>query len=196
MPTHLFFLRRLSSLATVLGMALAMAAQTQASGLRTARLDGFTQADGSSVFALALTPSTEAVNGPRDIVVLVSTAASQTGEYRDKSLATLHVALAKLEPNDRVKLVVFDLHAVPLTHGFVAPNSPQMAAALAMLDRRTPLGACDLENALDAAAKSFMPGERPARAVVYIGDGASRANRLAADQLDRLADALVARARR
>ena len=109
---------------------------------------------------------------------MVSTAASQTGDYRAKSLATLQSVLAKLGPNDRVKLVAFDLNATSLTQGFVAPNSAEMAAAIGTLDRRTPLGSCDLEKALHKAAKSFAGDSKSARAVVYIGDGSSRATSL------------------
>ena len=88
-------------------------------------------------------------------MILVSTAASQTGDYRAKSLATLQSVLSKLDANDRVKLMAFDLNATPLTQGFVAPNGPEMAEALGALERRTPLGSCDLEKALDTAAKSY-----------------------------------------
>jgi len=179
-------------LATVLGVTLTMPAQTQALGGEAARLDGFTQADGANVVALTLKPKVPATNGPRDVVVLVSTAASQTGDYRAKSLATLQATLSKLDPNDRVKLVAFDLNAAPLTQGFVPPNSPEMAGALIALDRRTPLGSCDLEKALDTAAKSFTGDSKSARAVLYIGDGSSRANPLTTDQIDHDVGELVA----
>ena len=194
MSKHPFFLRWMSlPLATVLGVALTMTAQTPVLGREAAQLDGFTQADGGNVFALTLKPSVaRSANGPRDVVILVSTAASQTGDYRAKSLATLQSTLAKLEPNDRVKLVAFDLNATPLTQGFVAPNSPEMAAALGALNQRTPLGSCDLEKALDTAAKSFAGDSKSARAIVYIGDGSSRANVLSTDQLDRVVNDLVA----
>ena len=88
--------------------------------------------------------------------------------------------------------MAFDTNATPLTQGFVAPDSPEMAAALAALDRRTPLGACDLEKALDTAAKSFAGDGKAARAIVYIGDGSSRANLLSVDQVDRILNDLVA----
>jgi hypothetical protein len=193
MSKYPYFLRgTVLPLATVLGMALAMTANTPLLGREAARLDAFTQADGSSVFALSLKPSpTPAAKGPRDIVVLVSTAASQTGDYRAKSLATLQSVLSKLGANDRVQLVAFDLNAAALTQGFVAPDGPQTAAALAALKRRTPLGACDLAKALETAAKSYAGG-KSARAVVYIGDGSSRANPLGIDQLDRAVNDLVA----
>ena len=125
--------------------------------------------------------------------MLISTAASQTGDYRTKSLATLQAMLSNLDSNDRVKLVAFDLNAVPLTQGFVAPNGAAMATALGALEQRTPLGSCDLEKALDTAAKSFTgDSSKSARAIVYIGDGSSRANALTAEQLDRVVNDLVA----
>ena len=49
MSKHPFFLRWTSlSLTTVLGVALATTAQTQVLGREAARLDGFTQADGTT----------------------------------------------------------------------------------------------------------------------------------------------------
>ncbi len=194
MSKHLFFLRPAAlPWVTALVVALATTAhQTQLLGRETAQLDGATQADGSSVFALTLKSSVPAVSGPREVVILVSTAASQTGDYRAKALATLQAALVKLDPSDRVELVAFDLDATPLTKGFVAPNSPEMAAALKALNRRTPLGSCDLEKALDAAARSFPGDSKSARAVIYIGDGSSRANVLSPEQFDRVVNDLVA----
>ena len=100
--------------------------------------------------------------------------------------------LSKLDANDRVKLVAFDLNATPLTQGFAAPGSAEMAAAINALNQRTPLGSCDLEKALDTAAKGFAADSKAARAIVYIGDGSSRANVLPVEQLDRVVDDLVA----
>ena len=74
----------------------------------------------------------------------------------------------------------------------MAPNSPEMAAALDALNQRTPLGSCDLEKALDTAVKSFAGDSKSARAIVYIGDGSSRANVLTTEQLDRVVNDLVA----
>ena len=191
MSKYPFFLRWIFlPLATVLGVALTMTARIEALGGEAARLDGFTQADGVGVFALTLKPPAPAVDGPRDVVILFSTAASQAGDFRAKSLATLQATLSKLESRDRVKLVAFDLNAVPLTRGFVAPGSPAMTEAFAALLRRTPLGSCDLEKALDTAAKSFADS-KSARAIVYFGDGSSRANPLSTGQLDRMVGDLL-----
>jgi hypothetical protein len=194
MSSNPYFLHWISlPLATVLGVALTTPLQTEALGREAAQLDGYTQADGSSVFALTLKSSKTAGHGPRDVVVLFSTAASHAGDFRAKSLASLQAMLARLGDDDRVALVAFDLRATAVSKGFVAPRGPEIDAALKTLSRRTPLGACDLEKALDLAANSYAGDSQRARAVVYIGDGSSRANPLTVDQLDRLVQDLVAR---
>ena len=88
--------------------------------------------------------------------------------------------------------MAFDLDAAPLTQDFVAPNSPQMAAALKTLEQRVPLGACDLQTALDTAARSFTGDSKSPRAVLYVGDGSSRANVLSPEQFDRVVSDLLA----
>ena len=50
---------------------------------------------------------------------------------------------------------------------------------MAALNARMPLGSNDMEKALTAAAASFGAESKNPRAVVYIGDGSSRANLLA-----------------
>ena len=64
-----------------------------------ARLDLFTQADGATFFALSLKPTAPvAPAASRDVVVLVDTSASQTGEYRDKALAALDALAGRPRP--------------------------------------------------------------------------------------------------
>ena len=187
MSKYLCFLRgTMLSLSSLVAVALAMSTQSQVLGREAARLDGFTQSDGTNFFALELKPSVPATAGPREVVILVSTAASQTGDYRTKSLETLKAALKRLSPQDRVKLVAFDLDAVPLTQGFLAPGSPEMEKAIGALEQRAPLGSCDVEKALDATVKSFTGDSKASRAAIFIGDGSSRANPITPEQLDRL----------
>ena len=84
-----------------------------------------------------------------------------------------------------------DLNAVGLTKGFVAPNGKEVADALAALDARVPLGATDMEKALTTAAGSFSGEAKNARAIVYIGDGGSRANLLGTDTFAKLTQKLA-----
>ena len=192
MSKHLILRCTVWTLATLVAAMLAVTAWGAGPGGEAARLDSFSGPDGTNYFALSLKPAALPASGPRDVVVLVSTAASQIGDYRSDSLAAARAAMGSLQPGDRAKLVAFDLAAIPLTKDFVAPNSPEMAQAMASLDRRTPLGTNDIEKALTAALKSYRGDASRGRAIVYIGDGSSRANPLSAEQLDGLASDLAA----
>ncbi|MGQ9574389.1 MAG: hypothetical protein ACUVUC_03660, partial [Thermoguttaceae bacterium] len=156
-----------------------------------AQLAVYAQPDGTSFFALSLRPAEQVPAAPQhDVVVLVNTSASQTGPYRTKALEALDVLLKNLAPQDRVQLMAVDLNAVPMTPGWVAPHSKQMADAIAKLHQREPLGSTDMEKALEAASACFAGGTAP-RAVVYIGDGRSRLNLLLPEKFERLIGRLV-----
>ncbi len=160
-------------------------------GPEAARLDCFDHSNGSNYFALRLQPpAAPTVAAPRDVVILVSTSASQAGEYRTESFQALQSLVAGLAPGSRVRLIATDLSAIPLTKGFVAPDSAEWKEALAALNQRTPLGSNDMEKALSAAAASFGGSTNP-RALVYIGDGSSRANLLKIEKFQPLAAALA-----
>ena len=155
-------------------------------------MDTFTNPDGVNSFALSMKPSVPAsAAGPRDIVVLFNTSASQTGEYRDKAIETLKGFLSGLPAGDRVRVVAVDLNAIPLTKTFVAPNGKEIAGALAALDARVPLGATDMSKAIGAVVESYSGQSTGARAAVYIGDGRSAAHLLGAEEFEKLAAQLT-----
>ena len=148
----------------------------------------------ANYFALSLRPAPIApAPGPRDVVVLFNTSAAQVGEFRTQAREALDGLLGSLGPEDRVKLIAVDLDAKDMTKDFVAPKSPEMAAALAELDQRVPLGATDMERAIQAALGSLSPARTNPRALVYLGDGMSRANVLTLDKVDQLAESLVSK---
>ena len=105
----------------------------------------------------------------------------------------MQAALAGLGRGDRVRLIATDLNAIPLTKGFVAPQSAEWTQAMAALDERTPLGSNDMEKALTAAAASFGADSKNPRAVIYIGDGSSRANLLSPEKIRQLTASLADR---
>ncbi|MGA2069512.1 MAG: hypothetical protein ABSG86_31460, partial [Thermoguttaceae bacterium] len=179
-------------LAAVGVAALFVAAQNVEPSGEAARMEGFSQPDGTNYFAVSLRAAPAPAPGPRDVVILFSSAASQVGGYREKSLEAVQATLAALDPRDRVKIMAYDLHAVSITKDFVAPNSPAVAQAMAGLRQRVPLGAADLEGALMAAASSYRGDSKAARAIVLIGEGTSRANALAPEQFEKLVSSLVA----
>src|SRR6478672_10723173 len=151
----------------------------------TARLGTFAK-DGQEYFALSLMPQVTADPAQKnDVVILVDTSASQTGRYRAEEMGALQSMLATLSPNDRVQLMAVDMKATSLSGQFVAPQGPEMQAALGRLNGRTPLGATDLEAGVRIAAATF-PDDGAARTVIYIGDAMSKANMLTDDSLAKL----------
>ena len=84
-----------------------------------------------------------------------------------------------------------DLNAIPLTKTFVAPNSKEMAEALAALDARVPLGATDMAKAIAAVVDSYGGESKNSRAAVYIGDGRSAAHLLGSEEFEKLAAQLA-----
>ncbi len=188
------FVRCAVSLLTVIAVCglthpCAMAAD---SGPIAAGMATFAHPEGVTYFALTLKPTeTAPTAGPRDVVILFNTSAGQMGDYRVKGLEALKGLLAGLPANDRVQLMAIDLNAVGLTKNFVAPGSKEMTEAVAALNARVPLGATDMEAALNTVASS-LPGEaKSPRAVVYIGDGRSAANLLGTEKFEKLVQKLV-----
>ena len=158
-----------------------------------ARLATYDKAAGESYFALSLTPPQRVAAAPvQDIVILADTSASQTGLFRTDSLLAVKTLVQRLDPQDRVKLFAVDLEAVPLSEGFVEAGSQEMNAALAKLDQRTPLGSTDMVLALQAAVDSSAGTPERPRAVIYVGDGLSRANFFGEDEIRSLVGKLVA----
>lgn len=160
---------------------------------KTARLVTYDKADGQTYFALGLSPADGvAAGGARDIVLVFDTSASQVGVYRQDALGALEAMLNALPDGDRVKLVAADLRAVPLTKEFVPPRSPAMQEALAKLNRRVPLGSTDMRVVLEGSADEFDNGHGNPKALVYIGDGMSKADLLATRDFQALVERLTA----
>jgi len=165
---------------------------TCAMGDEASRLDCFSHADGATYFSLSLKPEVDvAPAGANDIVVLFDTSASQTGEHREKALAALKSLLGNLTADDRVHLMASDLNAVPMNESFVAPDSPAMAEAIAKLEARVPLGATDMQESLAGAASSLADSAANPKAIIYIGDGVSKANLLGTEKFQRMVAPLV-----
>src|SRR5690606_18846464 len=76
--------------------------------------------------------------------------------------------------------------ATPMTQTFVAPDSPELKAALAKLKKRTPLGSTDMAAGLSAVVSSYADPSPASRAAVYIGDGMSKANLLDVESFEKL----------
>ncbi len=163
-------------------------------GNEAARVDSYISSDGAGYFALSLPPVAAPAERGHDIVVLFDTSAGQVGAYREKALDALTGILQTAGDHDRVQLMAVDLNAIPLTESFVAPRGAEMTAAVNKLRARVPLGATDMGVALGKAADA-LSGAAQAKAIVYLGDGSSKANALVdeyAGLVDRLAQHHIA----
>src|SRR5262245_17397750 len=166
--------RTFSRLIPISALCVALVANAWAAS-PTSRLGTYEQ-NGQSYFALSLMPQAAADPAQKnEVVILVDTSASQAGRFRAEEMDALRAILGNMSVNDRVQLMAVDMKAAPMSAGFIAPQGPEMQAALAKLNGRTPLGATDLEAGLRAAGASFA-ADGAARTVIYIGDGMSKAN--------------------
>ncbi len=184
----------LLAVAPLLMLLLAVGTQAAppADNAGSAVLTTYDSPSGDTYCALSLTPPVVPKRASAHyILVLFDTSASQAGVYRDDALDALKTMLSSLDAEDRVKLIAVDLNAIAMTDGFVAPGSQAMTAALAKLQKRAPLGSTDMRAALKAATDSFADKPVDPRAVVYIGDGMSRANLLETGEFAGLVDKLV-----
>ncbi len=156
-----------------------------------ARLSTYDKATGSTYFALSVKPN-QALKDDRatDLLVLFDTSASQTGLYRDDAQQALKSLIAELAEGTRVNLMAVDLNSVPMTDGFVAPTDEAMTQAQDKLAQRVPLGSTDMEAMLRMIPKAFSDTDRR-QAVVYIGDGMSKAGALAEGEFAGIMSPLV-----
>ena len=104
------------------------------------------------------------------IVVLVDTSASQSGEFRARSLEAVRTILAAAAPGDVFSVAAVDVTCTPLTASFHAAGADEIATGLSRLEARTPLGSTDFVSGLAAAADRLAARSEP-RFIVYVGDG-------------------------
>jgi hypothetical protein len=176
-----------------LASALLIAPMARAeSTLPSAELATYQQENGQTFFALSLTPPADlATDGPRDIVILFDTSASQTGVFRETALAAVEGCIAKLNPQDRVQILAADLDARPITADFIPAGSDELSAAVQSLRKESPLGSTDMEQVLRTAIGRFEQGKAADRVVLYFGDGMSTANLLGTDAFRQLVESLA-----
>ena len=139
------------------------------------RMATFDNAEGETCFSLSLGSVDADVQRPSDIIVFLDTSASQTGVYKQDSIAVLQGFLSGLNSSDRVKVFAVDLDPVALTQEFSSPDSAEVLSSIDNLKERVALGSTDVIKMLNTAADGFPTAENRNRNVVYIGDGVSRA---------------------
>lgn len=182
----------LGSCLSVLPLGATWAVERPAVNKTSGEVLKYTEPSGEEFVAIGLrAKDLPEVKEGRHHVVLIDTSASQFGEHRTQGFAVLQAFLRGLPSDDVVSLFAVDVQATRLTADFVAPNSDAVRDAIATLQQRAPLGATNLQAALDAV-NEVLP-KTGHSTVLYVGDGMSSANLLTSDSLRQSLDGLRSR---
>ena len=174
------------------GLQTTSFAQLQsAQGDLSPRMATYDNAEGETCFSLSLGTVDADVQRPSDIIVFVDTSASQTGSYKQDSIAVLQSFLSSLNSSDRVKVFAVDLDPVALNREFTSPDSAEVQSSIDNLSQRVALGSTDMIKMLKTAADGFQMADDRNRNVIYIGDGVSRAGLVTDKSLSKATRKLV-----
>ncbi len=182
---------------------LALCAFALSAGMFSGEVQAVPQADqaaklsvceqnGAEYFSLRIPPVQSEAAASHDVVIVLNTSATMNGSSHASQKQALEEVLSRLGASDRVQIVTADVDAKSLTQGFVAANSPEVAAAVKAFDATTSLGATDLPKAIETSVSLFDEADpAAARSVLFIGDGRSRANLPSAETLATLTETCV-----
>lgn len=148
--------------------------------------------EGQLLFALQVRPRLAAVaSRPRDIYVLVSTAASMGKGHLSAARKLVDGLLAATGPEDRVAIGTVNVTFHDLTAGLQPPS--QAKDALKDLAREIPYGSGDLKDALAQVTKRLDRRSSRQQVVVYLGEGKSIVNPITVEDRARLCRDMVER---
>ena len=146
---------------------------------------------GKTYFALSVKAQSSESSRASDVVICVDTSASQTGPFKQGSIAIAKQILRNLSAEDRVKVLAVDIDPVVLTKDFVSPSDSSVGAAMETLGERVPLGTTDFEAMLSQTATLFPSKSQRNKNIIYIGDGISSDNLLETSAFKTVVDKLV-----
>lgn len=140
-----------------------------------------TYGEGEQVhFAASILPSandqllSEVAKPAADIVVVVDTSASQSGEFRRESFAAAKQVIKSLRSSDRVQIFAADVAATPLSSGLSSPGDSAVEQALNRLNDRLPLGHTNMISIIESVRGALVATPpNHTRSIVYIGDATS-----------------------
>jgi len=153
----------------------------------------YKNAAGESYFALSLQPVQDLPTADQaEVVVIIDTSASQTGQVRLEAIEVLNELAANLPLNAKVALLACDVETVVLSGGLVSATDSKFESAVARLQKRVPLGTTNLSLALRTALAQFSQSAAQ-RTIIYIGDGINRSHLLTPEEHRKLVEDLVER---
>jgi Ca-activated chloride channel homolog len=107
---------------------------------------------------------------PKDVVFVLDTSGSMSGEKIEKARAALRFGVESLSAKDRFNIISFSGEEHLMKSSLVEPNKQDKQEALAFIDRLRAEGGTNINDALVAALRQFQHGDRPAL-VVFLTDG-------------------------
>ncbi|MEN3335250.1 MAG: Ca-activated chloride channel [Blastocatellia bacterium] len=106
----------------------------------------------------------------KDIVFVLDTSGSMSGEKIDKARAALKFGVESLSPRDRFNIISFSGEEHLMKASLVEADRDGKQAGLKFIDNLRAEGGTNINDALIAALKQFQSSERPAM-VVFLTDG-------------------------
>ncbi len=151
---------------------------------------------GETLFALQIKPRLDPLPAkPLDLMIMIDTSASQARGPLASAIKIAETLANAAGASDRVSVWTVNIPAatIDLTRGFKPAKSQGLAEGLTKLQEEVPLGDTDLKSALTRASESFDAGANRRRAIIFLGDGMSIHNPLAAADRSKVVSALVAK---
>jgi tetratricopeptide (TPR) repeat protein len=137
---------------------------------------------GETLFAWQIKPAltASAKPRPRDVLVMVDTSASQSGEPLKQAVQIMATLARQLTADDRVDIWTINLDHKDLTRsvsgGFKPAGSEELKESVTkFFEREYGAGAVDLKAGLEHAVRAFDQKAGRQQVILYLGDGESAA---------------------
>jgi len=106
----------------------------------------------------------------KDIVFVLDTSGSMSGEKIDKAKAALKFGVESLSARDRFNIISFSGEDHLMKAGLIEADSAGKQTGLKFIENLRPEGGTNINDALVSAFKQFQSSERPAM-IVFLTDG-------------------------
>src|SRR4030095_6323365 len=124
-------------------------------------------------FLMLISPKSnisEQERAAKDIVFILDTSGSMSGEKIEKAKAALKFGVESLSPRDRFNIISFSGEEHLMKAGLVEANSDARKTGLKFIENLRAEGGTNINDALVPAFGQFQSGDRPAM-IVFLTDG-------------------------
>ena len=124
-------------------------------------------------FLMLLSPKTNLGEGDRiakDIVFVLDTSGSMSGEKIEKARAALKFGIESLSPRDRFNIISFSGEEHLMKAGLIEADAAGKQSGLKFIENLRAEGGTNINDALVAAFRQFRQSDRPAL-IVFLTDG-------------------------